>query len=624
MVQQAPGLTDWQKRARTRLREIVSTHPELTVHYPLRRDGENLVVDITLELTGLGGAPGGLPLNDTERFTISIPSHHFTPPRVTVNHIRFLGYPHVLAGHVLCLYLDPSREWDFTQGITGLLNQLWQWLHNAANNAFDADTALYHAVGGYTHIDAGTPVIVIRNSLLPRRASHDGYLEERTPRRHDHHPGAAPTTTAPRMPVYLLRHDLPFGAGTERLVDLLERIDEADTQYIPVGLIRPLEHRLRFRLSTVAACAIATRTTCTNLPRGMPNWDPPLREEPAAPSTANGLLTVLAASAMRQPAGTPQYLLLGVPHPSGGPHHLLGLRLPIPVTDLLRRVAKARTTPTVNVKASDVADNIDMEWCYVSDERPAVTTRRDNTRPVNSLHGKTVHIWGCGGLGSWIAEFVVRAGAAEVTVCDPGMVTGGLLVRQNYDEHSVGDSKAESLARRLRAISDAAQIHHFRSQLPAGFEKAAYDSDLIIDATISHTIGTLLDHLGGLTERRATIAKVATDVRTGSLGLAVVASPTATGTSNDIDRAAGVHVLASSELEDYRTFWEEPATADEVTPTRGCSTPTFHGSSADMAAIAASLLSQIAASHAAAISGTHLLALPYAGVSPASHYIPHG
>jgi len=87
-----------------------------------------------------------------------------------------------------------------------------------------------------------------------------------------------------------------------------------------------------------------------------------------------------------------------------------------------------------------------------------MTTRRDHRRPVNAFKGASVVVWGCGGLGSWAGEFLVRAGAARITLCDPADVTGALLVRQDYTESDVGTTKAEALARRLAAVSDTVAI----------------------------------------------------------------------------------------------------------------------------------------------------------------------
>lgn len=112
----------------------------------------------------------------------------------------------------------------------------------------------------------------------------------------------------------------------------------------------------------------------------------------------------------------------------------------------------------VDIDPTTVEPNTALEWWPVSDEREEVTTRRDSARPVAAFDGKTVHVWGCGGLGSWIAEYVVRAGAKKMLLCDPGRISGGLLVRQNFVEADIGNTKVEALAQRLHAISDSVEV----------------------------------------------------------------------------------------------------------------------------------------------------------------------
>jgi hypothetical protein len=269
-----------------------------------------------------------------------------------------------------------------------------------------------------------------------------------------------------------------------------------------------------------------------------------------------------------------------------------------------------------------VFPDIEMEWYRVSDERDDVTVRRDDARPVNALEVMIVHVWGCGGLGSWIAEFAVRAGARKVILCDPSIVTGGLLVRQNYVDIDVGDAKADGLAQRLRAISDDVEVEVRPSMLPEDWRDAA-SADLVVDATISHAISQFTETLATDPDRKATIVQVATDARTGTLGLAVIAAPGDPTSIHAIDNAAGATVRATADLEAYRTFWTDPGSGDELTPTRGCSAPTFHGSAADMAGVAGTLLSVIGLSMQAKLSGTHLVALPHSGVSPAHRFLPH-
>jgi hypothetical protein len=90
-----------------------------------------------------------------------------------------------------------------------------------------------------------------------------------------------------------------------------------------------------------------------------------------------------------------------------------------------------------------------------------------------------------------------------------------------------------------------------------------------------------------------------------------------------IDRAAGELISAQAALEPFSRLWSSSAD-DQLIPTRGCSTPTFHGSAADLAGVAASLLS-ILGSHLHAesgLSGTHLISLPHGEAGPLREFVP--
>lgn len=275
----------------------------------------------------------------------------------------------------------------------------------------------------------------------------------------------------------------------------------------------------------------------------------------------------------------------------------------------------------IDLDPTKVDPNTPLEWLPVSDERTEVTTRRDSARPVAAFSGKTVHVWGCGGLGSWVAEYVVRAGAKKVALCDPGKITGGLLVRQNFEEADVGNTKVEALAQRLRAISDTVAVSVHEARTPAGLDLTQVD--LIIDATVSIAISRLLD--GAVAQAgRPVLAQIATDARTGTLGIMTVSMPPLTAGPLTIDREAGLKVTANGDLEAFHELWKPPEDGEEIIPTRGCSTPTFHGSAADLAGVAASLTS-ILGSHLGAetaVSGTHLISLPHGEAGPLRTFLP--
>jgi len=572
----APRLNTWQKYAIADLHAISAENPdaiELLTAIPALTD-THAYVKIRLPTKDLSAEPGGLRLRDHEEFIISIRQSVFAPPQADVEHPRFAGYPHVLQGHRLCVYLDPSREWDPLSGMRGFLERLWTWLSDAAAGRFNAATAMYHPVGGVLHLTPGTPAIVIREAV-PGKPFQRAWLLPRTAHRLDMTFAAAPPAGL-SMPVLTLTSDLPFGAGVT-LAQLLEIIER---------------------------------------PR---NWGPP-NHTGLGPAPARAVLTTLAFSASRNTSGSHQYFALAIPHPSGGPTHLLAGRLPIAASDELRRLTRNHSH-TIDLDCAEVGQDIPIEWCAVSDERPEVTTRRDDQRPVNAFQNKSVHIWGCGGLGSWIAEFVTRAGAAKVSLCDYANVTGGLLVRQDFVEADVGQSKAEALATRLRAINDRVDVIVVPGVLPGNLAEVLASTDVIIDATVSIAVGRALAAASDKCPH-AVLAQVATDTRTGTLGILSVSAPSNTESPSVIDSRAGKTVLDDPALELYQPLWQEPLDGHELTPTRGCSVPTFHGSAADLAAAAACLVNLLALHLTAAASGTHLIALPHAdGSGPYHHFI---
>lgn len=572
-----PTMSAWQKQLLAELRALAaeSAH-ELRVLESAKLDTDgDAMLRISLRTGAIPQIQGGLPLEDEEQFIIRIKPALFSPPSVDVDHTRFLGYPHVLQGQRLCVYLDPSREWQPGAGMAGFLNRLWDWLTEAASGTFNASTAMYHAVGGVLHQTDGSPTIVVREPG-PSNRVQIARLVARSPQRLDLTYSTAQDGL--RTPVMTLASDLPFGAAST-FRELLILLDD-------------------------------------------PRLDRASGRQPQIAPQSPAFLTSLLASASRNADDSQQYFVLAVPHPSSGPHHLLGGRLPAPTSNALRRIAEVQGTAAI-IDPAAIKTDIPIEWCNMSDERPEVTTRRDDGRPVNGYQGKIVHIWGCGGLGSWIAEFVARAGADTIVLCDPGTITGGLLVRQNYLESEIGMSKAEALAARLRAIRDDLTVIVAEGNLPddPGSFLAA---DVIIDATVSNGITSCLDALTPIQDRKALIAQVATDARTGTLGIANLAAAGASQTPSELDQDTGRMVRDRGDLELYHPLWQEAAVGDELIPTRGCSVPTFHGSAADLAAVAATLTSLIGAHLQLSVStsGTHLVALPHAAAGPRHQFIP--
>jgi len=104
---------------------------------------------------------------------------------------------------------------------------------------------------------------------------------------------------------------------------------------------------------------------------------------------------------------------------------------------------------------------------------------------LNHIMQARVIIFGVGGVGSWTAESLIRSGIQHLTVVDADIVTPTNINRQLMALNStIGQSKAETLASRLRDINPEADIKviskRYNPATATDFDLGAFD--YIIDA----------------------------------------------------------------------------------------------------------------------------------------------
>lgn len=531
------SLTEAQTTALDDLRRLSSSASVLLIGDTVL--DADLVVQVTLNTTAFEHVEGGLQVETHEQlFIVVTPGFPWVPPQVHVAHHRWAGFPHVLQGSRLCLYLDPATEWNPLSGVIGFLGRLWDWFADAIGNRFDPTTALYQPVGGVFHRADGAPTVVVTDALGELGA---GFriarvaLRPRTEHRVDLlADGEDMPADGFRGVLVVLSDGLPYGGGLY-LSDLAVAIRGQDSR----------KQRKQFL------------TAITKAARGLP---------------ADGHLHVVIAVPNRYLAGQARF-------------HLIGWRLP--------RSAVAKAVEATNHRHQPDSPHPDNEprvqWTYVDDVRTAVTTRRDHERPVNWFEGKTVELWGCGALGSWIAEFLVRAGVATIVLRDTGYVTAGLLVRQNFTERDVGRRKVDALADRLRAISDQVIVIEQPGLAQAALQSAV-DADVIIDCTVNTGVAVAIDQAQARGALPTPVVQVATDNDSATLGILTVSTGSLAATTNAIDKALRETVAADSTLRPYLAFWDRD-NHPSLIPTLGCSVPTFHGAATDASTIAAQAIS---------------------------------
>ena len=511
-------------------------------------------IDLELDTKPFVKGASGLPVQQRERIDIAIgPEFPWIPPQASVKHWRWCGFTHVLYGRHLCLYLDVSTEWDPSQPVENYINRLSEWFSDAIGGKFDPSAALFHPVGGVPHRTPGAPTIVVN---IPLRLDQEGIRFQRMQLR-DRSPNCIDVVSWNRKPklanrraalLVVLPEMLPIGAGS-RLSDLAD--------IVVLQQSNGARKRLLKKLSDMA----------------------------------KGLGTK-----------EPLQIIIAVPHPTNtgqGRFHLIACHIESEnIQECLTAVLGRKPDK------SHPPSEPELVWLYVDDLRDGISVRRDADQPLQQYRGLNVQLWGCGALGSWIGELLARAGIAQITLRDPGYVTQGLVIRQNYREMDVGKTKVEALADRIRSIDNAIEVHAVAGICQPSIRNDL-DGDLIIDATVSTSVATAIEWAQSDGRIRVPVVQVSTDSESASLGIVTVCHPAAGTTTNDIDEALHQRVQNEPVLSPFRQLWN-PDEPPPIIPVLGCSVPTFRGSGADLVTIASESLNLAANLLSRRISGGHL------------------
>lgn len=103
---------------------------------------------------------------------------------------------------------------------------------------------------------------------------------------------------------------------------------------------------------------------------------------------------------------------------------------------------------------------------------------------IDTVKNKKIVIVGCGGVGSPLANILVRSGFENLVLVDNDFVDESNLQRQIYTFSSVGKSKCEELKKSILEINKNADIKTFFSVLNKNnIEEICGECDLVVDCT---------------------------------------------------------------------------------------------------------------------------------------------
>jgi integrative and conjugative element protein (TIGR02256 family) len=554
-------MTSGQRLALWQLREIESADDHALTIERIEEPSEAtpwLWVTVSLLIGPLAFVEGGLRLRERETFFFAIPPQFpFHKPEVKVTHDRFAGRPHVQWIHHLCLY-QSATEWNASDGIFGLVDRLEHWLRQGALNQLDPEGQPLHPPAVYVDFKDG-------KLFIPRKDT--------------------PNFEGPYWIGLAGIHILANRVEIENWFDLNNLPTQGEFAFaVLFGAPLPWEYPTK---------GAALFRECEH--RGIPK---------------EVLFHLLKVSTFLSPTENPLYFVFGSPMRgiAGGvrKQHLSVWAIEAKTTDLIRKTIE-KTTDTAELAELrkelerilvEVLADAKITWCPVREDRPEVTIRRDHSSPLSYFHKKSVSIWGCGALGAQIALCLCRAGVRRLVLRDNATVTPGILVRQPYEYDDVGQWKVAALRTHLSAIRQVEiQVNTVNIELQLSTPDFDWSegSDVVLDATASDLVRKRLEVAWHSDRsRRVPVASVMVDQNAKRLITAVVGAEFS-GAHWDVFRRIKLETLRDQSLDSFaNSFFPFEINRNLFQPEPGCSEPTFVGSAADSASLAAIGLNLVA------------------------------
>ena len=162
------------------------------------------------------------------------------------------------------------------------------------------------------------------------------------------------------------------------------------------------------------------------------------------------------------------------------------------------------------------------------------------------------------GLGSNIAEALLRIGFETITIVDGDVVEESNLNRQNYTEEDIGQPKVEALKRRLLKINPEAHIVAIDSFIDTdNVQDIVADYDVAVNALdFKSDIPFVFDHL--CAEQGIHVLH---PYNLGFAGVVMVVSPTSDRLESlltEEDTYEGFELRAVRHIADYFNYWARP------------------------------------------------------------------
>lgn len=558
------SMNDGQRKAIDQIREIAESSNgaiELLRVIEPKKSNDSAWAEISISCEGFEYADKGLKLRDRERFYLSIPINFpYAAPSIFGPDDRFALREHVTwvsHGVILCIYYSSDHQWQPELGMAGFLYRLIGWLERAAKGELDVNDAPIHP-----------PII------------NEGRTKE----------------------FFIARADTPSFSDVWVGFAELDHISEDRIEIVGWRKQPNLKNR-----TAVAPAILINSPFVSEFPEFVNTL---ITFFEARGISKNNLADLFLFHAVYERSSRPIYVVFGVAMrgvvgSQDRRQHLVVWRIDKNIANRLRKLAtkyRKLTDQRIEKIVKSGTEAIDqwakstdrLSWCKVMEQRPEVTTRRDHASGSSWFLDKSATIWGCGAIGSVAAEYLVRAGIRKLVLVDREKITPGLLSRQNFLDQDIGSCKSEALKARLAQIDPSTEITAKTTDI-LKIEGNSIDELLIGDVLIDATASSLITHkLENIRDQQSfpAMSIISLGVDNQAKSFLMTLSPIHySGGPFDLMRKIHIEIAKSSKNKEMiEAFW--PSDDQEwFEPEPGCSSPTFVGSAADLAALTGAMVS---------------------------------
>ncbi|WP_242392362.1 ThiF family adenylyltransferase [Anaeromyxobacter oryzisoli] len=165
----------------------------------------------------------------------------------------------------------------------------------------------------------------------------------------------------------------------------------------------------------------------------------------------------------------------------------------------------------------------------------------------SALRGRSALVAGCGSVGCYVAEHLVRGGVGRLALLDPEAVEAENLSRTVYTAEDVGTPKTAALARRLLGVDPAVELALTPSAVealePAALDALVRGADLVVAATDDPGAQRALDRFAYARGKPALFVGLYAGARGGEVVVSVPERTAcylcATRSRHEVERAGG-------------------------------------------------------------------------------------